>query len=226
MTTEAITLTDVQYTAARALAHGHGHGWAHEVPAAHPIPGCLWTAELIRELYAAVARRDRWEPWQWGISSPTISPASGNVVHTTMTGRCSWQVAPDGTVGIVISRPGEEYLDDSGPQIRSRVVLSARVRPDRTVEIRDADHRDGSIPNVWDAMWSPADGPRAEARHGDALVDALATLMPWQAARDAVSAVTAITPASDDPLLGFSPSEIIVGPGGQTLTQAAEAEGR
>jgi hypothetical protein len=114
----------------------------------------------------------------------------GVVEHTTGTGRISWQVERDGAVGIVISRPGEicGADEDGDPVRRSRVVLSALVRPDDSVEIRGVDNQDNRIANVWRELWSPEDGPRAEARHGDALRDALATVVGAEAAEAACDA--------------------------------------
>lgn len=181
--------TDAQYHALRLLASAHGHGWATSgVPSEHPIPGALWTQNLIQELYYALGRMKAWEPWQYGISAPDApSSTRGIVYHTTGTGRLQWEVDDLGTVGIVICRPGETYYDDSGEHTRSRVVLSACVRG-TSVEIRTPDTHDSRIPDVDTASWSGSDGPRAEVRHGDALLAALSTLVGSNIAEKAIDA--------------------------------------
>jgi hypothetical protein len=181
--THPCTYTDVQYAMLRSLAAAYGHGWATEpdMPTAYPIEGAPWTQSFIAECYEAIGRRDRWEPWQYGISAPGET-SSGAVSHTTMTGRVQWQVDPGGIVGIVICRPGESYSDVDREHFRSRVVLSARVEAGVIVEIRTPETRDHRIPDVYEARWSPEDGPRAEVRHGDALLEARAALVGRPAA--------------------------------------------
>lgn len=183
------TYTNVQYAALRTLARAYGHGWACEpdMPSTYPIPGAPWTQSFIAECYSAIGKRDGWEPWQYGIPSPgKFAGSSDSVCHTTATGRLQWQVDPDGAVGIVICRPGAEYTD--GDQILQRcvVVLSARVEAGRVVSIRTPETRDHRIPDVHSASWSPEGGPRAEARHGDTLLEALSALVGALAAAAAL----------------------------------------
>lgn len=226
--TTTTTYTAPQFAALRALARAYGHGWAtSEIPDAHPISGCLWTQSLIREFYTAVCRRDALEPWQVGIPDPGSDDYSGSVCHTTGTGRVSWQVADDGTVGIAISRPAPGR-GDGEDRHAGVVVLSARVRGGAIEEIRTPDTRDHRIPDVHSATWSSDGGPRAEARHGDAMLEALCALIEPAAARVALEAAGVPLTESADPLQGYSqgysPDEIVVGPGGQTLEQAAAEE--
>lgn len=174
-----------QFRSALRLARAFGHGWA-EVPGSlglssptdHPVAGARWTMALVEELYRAIGRAGRWESWQYGISSPGPLNSSGCVTHVTMTGRMEWRIDPDGVAGVVVCRPGPSYLDEQGVERhRSLVVLSAVVDYDGGVEIRTADTKDGRIPDVHTATWSPVDGPRAEARHGDALRGVLAAMV-------------------------------------------------
>jgi hypothetical protein len=67
-------------------------------------------------------------------------------------------------------------------------LKSARVEAGVIVEIRTPETCDRCIPDVYDALWSPEGGPRAEARHGDALLDALVALVGYQVAAAAVLA--------------------------------------
>jgi hypothetical protein len=136
----------------------------------------------------------------------------------------------------VICRPGREYLEPGETEAaaaahrevalsrRSEVVLSARIDGGGSIRvIRTPDTRDHRIPDVYSASWSPEDGPRAEARHGDAMLAALSVLCSRHAALAAlVSADVALSPVPPtDPLQDYSADEIIVGPGGETLAQAA-----
>jgi hypothetical protein len=184
------TYTDAQYAMLRILAGAFGHGWATEVdmPTTYPIPGAPWTRSFIAECYAAIGRRDRWEPWQYGIGAPAAPGYSGRVGHTTGTGRLRWQVDEGGEVGIVICRPGAEYAAvGDKTERRGLVVLSARIEFGSIVEIRTPDARGNRIPDVYDATWSPDGGPRAEARHGDELLGALGALVGRS---DALTALT------------------------------------
>jgi hypothetical protein len=206
MTSPEIHYTDAQYIALRALAAAHGHGWATEsdMPTTHPIPGGLWTRSLIAQMYAEIGRLRQWEPWQCGICAPEAPHPSSMVVrHTTMTGRITWQVDPGGNVGVVVSRPGEEYLQpgEDEPRRRSWVVLSARVHDGQCIEIRTPDTRDHRVPDAWGTDWSPDGGPRAEARHGSALLGALAALIGRPAAVAALDCAGVVVdpPTSDVP---------------------------
>lgn len=173
------TYSQPQFLALRTLAGAYGHGWATEpdMPKEHPSgPECLWTQSLIRECYEAIGQRDGWESWQFGISAPEESKNNrGPVCHTTGSGRLTWQVDADGVIGLVISRPGP----DRGFGPTGAVVLSARVRDGRVEEIRTPDTHGGRIPDVYmvTAWWSDEAGPRAEARHGDELLRALAAVV-------------------------------------------------
>jgi hypothetical protein len=214
--------TDVQYAMLHTLARAYGHGWAceHDMPSAPAVDGTPWTAAFISECYAAIGKRDGWEPWQYGIPFPgaytggggTICHVTatgrlqwqvaddGTICHVTATGRLQWQVADDGTVGLVICRPGETYLEsgetesaaragrDVAYSRRSVVVLSARVGGGTVVAIRTPETRDHQIPDVYSASWSPDGGPRAEARHGDAMLEALSALVGVVAATQAIDA--------------------------------------
>lgn len=189
--------TAIQFSLARSLASAHAHGWARsEIPDAPPIAGCLWTHELISTLYHQICERDGYEGWQYGIASPGPLSYSGCVTHETGTGRLQWQIAPDGKVGIAICRPDSEEYEPG--KRRSLVVLSARVAPDGAVEIRTPETRDHRIPDVHHLTWSPDNGPRAEARHGDALFDALGALVGRPAALAAIEcAGVALSPAPE-----------------------------
>jgi len=223
--------TDLQYTALRRLAAAYGHGWATAdgMPADHPIKGCLWTQSLIGEFYAALGRRDRLEPWQYGIPDPGAPGYSGAVCHTTASGRLTWRVDTDGSVGLVISRPEQ----DRGEGRQGVVVLSARVSaaPDvvragvvyfgagarEILEIRTPDTRDRRIPDVHTAWWSPDGGPRAEARHGDELLRALSALVEHTTARRVLEA--AAVPLTPDAL----PDEMAPGWEDRAVERARDA---
>jgi hypothetical protein len=216
-----VTYTPPQFRSLRALAHAYGHGWATAsgMPADHPIADCLWTQALVGELYAALVARDRLEPWQCGIPDPGHTNGSGAVCHTTGSGRLTWRVDPYGDVGFVIERPAP----DRGESRHGVVVLSALVRDGVIVGVRTPDTRENRIPDVYTATWSADDGPRAEARHGDELLYALSALVEPGAARAALE--VAGVPLTPDALGGYSPDEIVVGAGGETLADAAIAEG-
>jgi hypothetical protein len=195
--------TDVQYAMLHTLARAYGHGWACEpdMPSAPAVYGTPWTESFLSECYSAIGKRDRWEPWQYGIPSPgAYTGGGGTICHVTATGRLQWQVAADGTVGLAICRPGDTYLEsgetesaaragrDVAYSRRSVVVLSARVGGGTVVAIRTPETRDHQIPDVYSASWSPDGGPRAEARHGDALLEALSALVGVVAATQAIDA--------------------------------------
>lgn len=178
MTTTEAAYTEVQINALRRLAREFRHGWAVEpdMPVTHPVPGVLMTHDFIRSCYMAIGLRDGWEAWQYGITSPDVPDYAGNVSHTTGTGRLSWQVSANGVVGIVVSRPASAGFDRTGHR-PGVVVLSARIEHGSLVEIRSPETKDHRIPDVHSATWSPDGGPRAEPRHGDALLQALAAVV-------------------------------------------------
>jgi hypothetical protein len=101
--------------------------------------------------------------------------------------------------------------------------------PPRRMACRSATGCAGSpsrrSPSAEDGPRAAEDGPRAEARHGDELLCALSAVCDRdQAIAALVSVGVPRSPIERDPLLGFSPDEIIVGANGQTLAQAAAAE--
>lgn len=164
--TQNDNITELQWQRALALARAHNHGWASwadgydaaqcawadayaawhaSSPGALIPPDSQWEElERILDARVPVPVPPTWEDAALAFEAGgTPGPCGRGVYpwrgHITATGRTSWDVAPDGTVEITISRP----LYPLGSCCEARregeqcdcgvVVLRSTVAPDGTV---------------------------------------------------------------------------------------------
>jgi len=113
-------LTDGQFVLAHALALAYGHEWATALDSTSALRDPEEIAENTRQV--------RWEDSMAGIEAPEMEDPGtgyedeqGMVVHTTGTGRLSWEIFPCGTVQLFVCRPAGK-------------VLGVSVTPDEKIE--------------------------------------------------------------------------------------------
>jgi hypothetical protein len=142
-------LAPLQWERAHKLAMSFGHEWPGHCEAATPM-----SAAAVRAVVNAYWAEN--PPPVYGIPAPFVVPDADEapmVVHTTMTGRTSWQVRADGEAVITVSRPAGDVLTGVVPGEDGEVIIT-------------------------DCSRAAAYG----ARHVAALVTALAAIVGYEAA--------------------------------------------
>jgi hypothetical protein len=96
-------LTPAQFVVARALAQAYGHLWSS-------APDGMYDVDEIEAHYQKIL--DEREHFKFGITAPSLvcdpkDEAFGCVVHTTESGRLSWEIGPSGSVVLEVRRPSE-----------------------------------------------------------------------------------------------------------------------
>lgn len=180
MTDTAPTLTAPQALIAHALAAAHGHHWATALTALEVIG---MTSRQISDKACAVL-----EP---GIGCAHDCPsidADGYVEHTTMTGRLTWSIAPDGHTRIKVYRPHPD-----GQEQEPVEVIGVNLPPFRYED-------DGENPLVTD--WNYVSSGRYD--DGQPLIYPMNVVLPLQrhldAAIEATQVLVHIVPCAADAL--------------------------
>lgn len=118
---ERVALTPRQAWRAHALARFYGHTWGF-------VDLDSIDAPLTPAAIAAACGETA-----TGITAPSLDHATGEVVHTTFSGRTSWAVRPDGRVTITITRPAGDVIAwaeqaDAPPTLTVADALPVYVR--------------------------------------------------------------------------------------------------
>jgi hypothetical protein len=143
-------LAPLQWERAHRLAAAYGHEWPGHCERHVPMSASAVSA-AVNAYWAENP------PVVYGIEAPFVVPdalEAAMVVHTTMTGRTSWQVRADGEAIVTISRPGGAVLVGEVPSEGGAALVVA------------------------DCSREAAYG----ARHVAALVTALAAIVGYEAA--------------------------------------------
>lgn len=105
MTTQTAkqVLTPAQFVVARALAQAYGHLWSS-------APDGMYDIDEIEAHYQKIL--DEREHFKFGITAPSLvrdpsNESFGAVVHTTESGRLTWEVGPSGSTVLEIRRPSD-----------------------------------------------------------------------------------------------------------------------
>lgn len=153
--TAAATMTAAQAPAAHTLASAHGHHWA-----------CLTAAEVIGKTSAEISALScaRVEPGIGCLNDAPVFDEEGDVVHTTGSGRLTWEIWQDGSVTVAVYRPASvnpAEADEGGVKV-VHVRLPAAPYAD-----------DAEAPSVGDWCYTTR---HALPRHLDAAAEAVRVL--------------------------------------------------